>query len=194
MSLLTVTPIQTGLNFSVWALVCFIFNYLIRRRASAWWGKYTMTMSAALDSGLAFALVVVFFGFIYPGWMDGFRWWGTEVYKQVRLINYSFYSRSIVDAWRVGLRLASMSLQTLGAWGAFWTTIITDSYMNHTQINILNLRGTTNESIPTSFQPRRCYPTTPKGVLPIITTYLVAIALTPCEFPTSEAPRSSLGP
>jgi len=138
MSLLTVTPIQTGLNFSVWALVCFIFNYLIRRRASAWWGKYTMTMSAALDSGLAFALVVVFFGFIYPGWMDGFRWWGTEVYKQVRLINYSFYSRSIVDAWRVGLRLASMSLQTLGAWGAFWTTIITDSYMNHTQINILN--------------------------------------------------------
>jgi len=78
---LTVTPIQTGLNFSVWALVCFIFNYLIRRRASAWWGKYTMTMSTALDSGLAFALVVVFFGFIYPGWMDGFRWWGTEVYK-----------------------------------------------------------------------------------------------------------------
>lgn len=74
---------QTGLNFSVWALVCFIFNYLIRRRASTWWGKYTMTMSAALDSGLAFALVVVFFGIIYPGWMDGFRWWGTEVYKQV---------------------------------------------------------------------------------------------------------------
>ena len=44
-----------------------------------------MTMSAALDSGLAFSLVVIFFGFIYPGWMDGFRWWGTEVYKQVFL-------------------------------------------------------------------------------------------------------------
>lgn len=42
-----------------------------------------MTLSAALDSGLAFALVVVFFGFVYPGWMDNFRWWGTEVYKQV---------------------------------------------------------------------------------------------------------------
>ena len=74
---------QTGLNFSVWALVYFTFNYLIRRRASAWWGKYTMTLSAALDSGLAFALVVVFFGFIYPGWMNDFHWWGTEVYKQV---------------------------------------------------------------------------------------------------------------
>lgn len=74
-------PPATGLNFSVWALVCFVFNYLIRRRASAWWGKYTMALSAALDSGLAFALVVVFFGFIYPGWTEGFRWWGTEIYK-----------------------------------------------------------------------------------------------------------------
>lgn len=48
-----------------------------------------MTLSAALDSGLAFALVIVFFGFVYPGWMDGFRWWGTEVYKQVRVVALS---------------------------------------------------------------------------------------------------------
>lgn len=75
-------PPATGLNFSVWAVVCYIFNYLIKNRAQAWWAKYTMTLSAALDSGLAFGIVVVFFGFIYPGWMDGFSWWGTEVYKQ----------------------------------------------------------------------------------------------------------------
>ncbi|KAI0798784.1 OPT-domain-containing protein [Xylaria sp. FL0064] len=75
-------PPATGLNFSVWAVVCYVFNYLIRNRASAWWAKYTMTLSAALDSGLAFGIVVVFFGFIYPGWMDSFSWWGTEVYKQ----------------------------------------------------------------------------------------------------------------
>ncbi|OAR02402.1 hypothetical protein LLEC1_03438 [Akanthomyces lecanii] len=52
------------------------------RRAGAWWAKYTMTLSAALDSGLAFGIVVVFFGFIYPGCMANFSWWGTEVYKQ----------------------------------------------------------------------------------------------------------------
>ncbi|KAI9744755.1 MAG: hypothetical protein M1818_001680 [Claussenomyces sp. TS43310] len=75
-------PPATGLNFSVWALVCYLFNYLIKNRASAWWAKYTMTLSAALDSGLAFGLVVIFFGFLYPGWMDGFKWWGTEIYKQ----------------------------------------------------------------------------------------------------------------
>ncbi|TGO57172.1 hypothetical protein BCON_0068g00010 [Botryotinia convoluta] len=75
-------PPATGLNFSVWALVCYLFNYVIKRRHSAWWAKYTMTLSAALDSGLAFGLVVVFFGFIYPGWMDNFKWWGTEIYKK----------------------------------------------------------------------------------------------------------------
>ncbi|KAL8825618.1 MAG: hypothetical protein Q9170_007725 [Blastenia crenularia] len=76
-------PPATGLNFTSWAVVCFIFNSLIRRRKSEWWGKYTMTLSAALDSGLAIGVLVVFYGFIFPGWMEGFAWWGTEVYKQV---------------------------------------------------------------------------------------------------------------
>ncbi|KAF5497485.1 Glutathione transporter 1 [Colletotrichum siamense] len=75
-------PPATGLNFSVWAVVCYVFNYLIKRRKSAWWAKYTMTMSAALDSGLAFGIVVIFFGFIYPGHMKGFKYWGTEIYKK----------------------------------------------------------------------------------------------------------------
>jgi hypothetical protein len=74
-------PPATGLNFSVWAVVCYVFNYLVKKRAPAWWAKYTMTMSAALDSGLAFGIVVVFFGFVYSGLARGFSWWGTEVYK-----------------------------------------------------------------------------------------------------------------
>ncbi|KAK8172299.1 OPT oligopeptide transporter protein-domain-containing protein [Phyllosticta citrichinensis] len=75
-------PPATGLNFSVWALVCWVFNDVIRRKKSQWWKKYNMTLSAALDSGVAVGVVVVFFGVIYPGWMKGFSWWGTEVYKQ----------------------------------------------------------------------------------------------------------------
>lgn len=44
-----------------------------------------MTLSAALDSGLAFGVVVVFFCFLYPGWgwLGGLEWWGTRVYKEV---------------------------------------------------------------------------------------------------------------
>ncbi|KAL9021704.1 MAG: hypothetical protein Q9185_001068 [Variospora sp. 1 TL-2023] len=75
-------PPATGLNFSIWAVVCFVFNSVLRRRKPEWWGKYTMTLSAALDSGLAIGVVVVFFGFVFPGLMKGFSWWGTEVYKQ----------------------------------------------------------------------------------------------------------------
>jgi len=75
-------PPATGLNFSVWAVVCFFFNSLLRKRKPEWWSKYTMTLSAALDSGLALGLLFVFFGIIYPGFNEGFSWWGTEVYKQ----------------------------------------------------------------------------------------------------------------
>ncbi|KAH7380718.1 OPT oligopeptide transporter protein-domain-containing protein [Pyrenochaeta sp. MPI-SDFR-AT-0127] len=75
-------PPATGLNFSVWAIVCYIFNYEIRNRRKEWWKKYNMMLSAALDSGLAFGVVVIFFGIVFPGWMSGFKWWGTEVYKQ----------------------------------------------------------------------------------------------------------------
>ncbi|KAH9871945.1 hypothetical protein J1614_006204 [Plenodomus biglobosus] len=75
-------PPATGLNFSVWAIVCYIFNYEVRNRRKNWWKKYNMMLSAALDSGLAFGVVVIFFGIVYPGWMSGFKWWGTEVYKQ----------------------------------------------------------------------------------------------------------------
>jgi OPT family oligopeptide transporter len=75
-------PPATGLNFSVWAVVCYIFNYRIRRGAPEWWAKYTMTLSAALDSGLAFGVVVIFFGVLYPGWMGEWGWWGTRVFKE----------------------------------------------------------------------------------------------------------------
>ena len=75
-------PPATGLNFSVWAIVCYAFNHVLKNRRPAWWSKYTMTLSAALDSGLAVGVVVIFFGIVYPGFLKDFSWWGTEVYKQ----------------------------------------------------------------------------------------------------------------
>ncbi|KAL9109956.1 MAG: hypothetical protein Q9227_005479 [Pyrenula ochraceoflavens] len=86
-------PPATGLNFSVWAVVCFTFNSVIKKRAIGWYSKYNMTLSAALDSGMAFSLVVIFFGFVYSGLTKGFTWWGTEVYKQVSLKNESCTDR-----------------------------------------------------------------------------------------------------
>lgn len=115
-------PPATGLNFSVWAIVCWGFNSVLRKRKREWWGKYTMTLSAALDSGLAVGVVVIFFGFIYPGWMKGFSWWGTEVYKQVSLDPFSksfcaeYLRRAAIGGLvRIeALRLASISDQMPG--------------------------------------------------------------------------------
>ncbi|POS87916.1 hypothetical protein EPUL_000730, partial [Erysiphe pulchra] len=67
-------PPATGLNFSVWALVCYVFNYVIKNRYSEWWAKYTMTLSAGLDSGMAIGLLVILFGFVFPGISENWSW------------------------------------------------------------------------------------------------------------------------
>ena len=81
-----------------------------------------MTMSAALDSGLAFSLLVVFFGFIYPGWMDNFKWWGTEVYKQAS-VSHSLVNLDEVLIISIGLRLAGLLIQERPARRSFRTTL-----------------------------------------------------------------------
>jgi OPT family small oligopeptide transporter len=80
-------PPATGLNFSAWAVVCYIFNRRLRIMKPAWWAKYTMTLSAALDAGLAAALTVVFFSLVYPAWdwvvgPSLQNWWGARVFKE----------------------------------------------------------------------------------------------------------------
>jgi hypothetical protein len=41
------------LNFMPWVLVCFIFNYRIRRRHFGWWSKYNceLTVFVLHDDG-----------------------------------------------------------------------------------------------------------------------------------------------
>jgi len=116
-------PPATGLNFSVWALVCWVFNYRIRRTKSEWWNKYTMTLSAALDSGLAVGVVVVFFGIVWPewSWMENFKWWGTEVYKQVRLSTMAKFLKVRMQLTRrPGVRLAGLFVQDTQTWRKVW--------------------------------------------------------------------------
>ena len=48
-----------------WAIVGFIFQYVIRRRHFSWWTKYNYVLSAAMDSGVAVSIVVIFFWYIF---------------------------------------------------------------------------------------------------------------------------------
>ncbi|KAI6102356.1 origin recognition complex subunit 5 C-terminus-domain-containing protein [Pisolithus thermaeus] len=59
-------PPATALNFVPWALVNYIFQNIIRKHNFPWWAKYNYVLSAALDSGLAVSVLVIFFALQYP--------------------------------------------------------------------------------------------------------------------------------
>ncbi|KAF9529995.1 OPT oligopeptide transporter [Crepidotus variabilis] len=77
-------PPATALNFIPWGIVGFIFQYVIRRRHFSWWTKYNYVLSAALDSGVAVGMVLIFFMLQYPangtiGENNILKWWGNTV-------------------------------------------------------------------------------------------------------------------
>jgi len=80
-------PPASAVNYVPWAIVGFIFQYVIRRRHFAWWTKYNYVLSAALDSGVAVAVIVIFFCLQYPkdngiGATSIQTWWGNTVYAK----------------------------------------------------------------------------------------------------------------
>ncbi len=48
---ITYVPPATGINYSSWISVAFVFQYWIRRKHLAWWAKFNYVTSAALDIG-----------------------------------------------------------------------------------------------------------------------------------------------
>ncbi|KAJ7915874.1 small oligopeptide transporter [Mycena leptocephala] len=72
-------PPATALNYVPWAVVGFIFQYVIRR-----WSKYNYVLSAALDAGLAVSILFIFFTLQFPkngtiGLTTIQAWWGNTV-------------------------------------------------------------------------------------------------------------------
>jgi len=79
-------PPATAINYVPWALVGFIFQYVIRRRHFSWWAKYNYVLSAALDSGVAISTIVIFFALQYPqngkvGLNTVQAWWGNAGFQ-----------------------------------------------------------------------------------------------------------------
>uniref|UniRef100_A0A3Q7JBL3 Uncharacterized protein n=1 Tax=Solanum lycopersicum TaxID=4081 RepID=A0A3Q7JBL3_SOLLC len=66
-------PPATPLNFNSWIVFAIIFNYFIFKYQKKWWQKYNYVLSAALDAGLAFMGVFIYF------FLDKVKlnWWGT---------------------------------------------------------------------------------------------------------------------
>lgn len=84
-------PPATGVNYAASAIIGFVFNYAIKKKWRPWWTKYNYVLSAALDSGVAVASIVIFLTVTYPG--GQLNWWGNNVWKNT--LDYTstkFYS------------------------------------------------------------------------------------------------------
>ncbi|KAG6916275.1 hypothetical protein DXG01_007561 [Tephrocybe rancida] len=80
-------PPATAVNYVPWAIIGFLFQFVVRRKYFSYWAKYNYVLSAALDAGTAVGVIVVFFCLQYPlngniGHNTIRTWWGNQVYKQ----------------------------------------------------------------------------------------------------------------
>jgi len=76
-------PPATSINYVPWAIVGFLFQYVVRRRHFSYWAKYNYVLSAALDCGTALGIVLVYFCLQYPrNGSIGTNWWGNWVHKR----------------------------------------------------------------------------------------------------------------
>ncbi|KAH9979447.1 OPT oligopeptide transporter protein-domain-containing protein [Lactifluus volemus] len=80
-------PPATPFNYVSWVLICFVFNYVIRRRRIHWWLKYNYLLSLGLDVGYSVGAIVIFFALQYPkngtiGLNTIQKWWGNTVYTK----------------------------------------------------------------------------------------------------------------
>ncbi|XP_030459049.2 oligopeptide transporter 4 [Syzygium oleosum] len=69
-------PAATPLNYNAWILVGTIFNFFIFRYRKQWWQRYNYVLSAALDAGVAFMAVLLYF--VVGMENKRITWWGTN--------------------------------------------------------------------------------------------------------------------
>ena len=69
-------PPATAVNYNSWILVGTIFNFFIFRYRKKWWQRYNYVLSAALDAGVAFMAVLLYFSVGIEN--KQLNWWGTN--------------------------------------------------------------------------------------------------------------------
>lgn len=69
-------PPATAVNYNSWIIVGTIFNFFIFRYRKQWWQRYNYILSAALDAGVAFMAVLLYFSVGMEN--RSVNWWGTD--------------------------------------------------------------------------------------------------------------------
>ncbi|KAK9677388.1 hypothetical protein RND81_11G139900 [Saponaria officinalis] len=69
-------PPATTVNYNAWIIVGTIFNFFVFRYRKQWWQRYNYILSAALDAGVAFMAVMLYFSLGVEN--RNLNWWGTQ--------------------------------------------------------------------------------------------------------------------
>ncbi|XP_021776231.1 oligopeptide transporter 4-like [Chenopodium quinoa] len=69
-------PPATTVNYNAWIIVGTIFNFFVFRYRKHWWQRYNYILSAALDAGVAFMGVLLYFSLGVEN--KSLNWWGTN--------------------------------------------------------------------------------------------------------------------
>ncbi|XP_002518328.2 oligopeptide transporter 4 [Ricinus communis] len=69
-------PPATAVNYNSWIIVGTIFNFFVFRYRKQWWQRYNYILSAALDAGVAFMAVLLYFSLGIEN--RSLTWWGTD--------------------------------------------------------------------------------------------------------------------
>jgi OPT family oligopeptide transporter len=70
-------PTAKAVHYICWGAVGIFFNYFIYRRYKGWWAKHTYILSAALDAGIAFMGIFLYFA-LQQNEIFGPSWWGLD--------------------------------------------------------------------------------------------------------------------
>ncbi|KAL7127672.1 hypothetical protein ABFS83_14G267600 [Erythranthe nasuta] len=76
-------PPATSLNFNAWILVGTVFNFFVFRYRKKWWQRYNYILSAALDAGVAFMTVLLYFTVGITN--KEISWWGNTDFEHCDL-------------------------------------------------------------------------------------------------------------
>lgn len=70
-------PPARAVHYICWGSVGIFFNWYVYKKCKQWWAKHTYILSAALDAGLAFMGVLLYFT-LQSHDIIGAEWWGLE--------------------------------------------------------------------------------------------------------------------
>lgn len=79
----------SDVNYGSWALFGLLFGVVVKKRNASWWQRFNFVFSSALDCSVAIAGIVIFFAIFYTTVADNFPWWGTNIYKVSRWIEWN---------------------------------------------------------------------------------------------------------